>query len=459
IWKNTPLTAAAGNGYTGIFRWLIENGADLNKEGWNTPLTAAVENGHTHIVRLLIENGANFNKRRWSTVLTAAAKNGYTDIVRLLIENGADVNEGGWICKNSPLTAAAENGHTDIVRWLIENGADVSKGGLFVIAIEPLVDRRKFEADARDTKLSLERHVDVQLRGKKVASLPKRPGKKLKTQTEMTSPRDIIEESKCGKDSMTDVELGLNCLHLSPRCEQFKPCIMEELPGDSSIMRHDFKPISKRMDRVTLRDVDNAKQGHWVVVEVAKTHPRGSIIYGIKINEEGSGVLGEPFQLATKDLKDTWEDEEVKAENVQIGSVFKYVQVGDEFVFQGNTKRPRQNVDKILLDLSCAGGSCRDIRDAYSYAEISSERIHQDCASKETLCFISIKCSEIQNETISFVAKLGELLNLKLNCREHFMLHRSPGALQLIDGEEPHLITGDDGSSKPWDYLRGSRSE
>ena len=100
--------------------------------------------------------------------------------------------------------------------------------------------------------------------------MPKRPGKRLKTQTEMPSPRDIVEEGKYGKDSMTDVELGLNCLRISPRCEQFKPCIMEESPGDSSIMHDDFKPINKHMDSVTLTDVGNVKQGHCGVVEKAK---------------------------------------------------------------------------------------------------------------------------------------------------------------------------------------------
>ena len=172
--------------------------------------------------------------------------------------------------------------------------------------------------------------------------MPKKPGKRLKTQTEMTSPRDIVEEGKCGKDSTTDVELGLNCLHFSPKCEQFKPFTMVESPGGSSIMHHDFKPINKHMDRVTLTDVGKAKQGHCVVVEIAKTHPSGDtiVMYGRKINEGGSSV-GETFQLATKDLKDTWENEEMIAENVQIGSVVKYVQAGDEFLFQGSTKRPR----------------------------------------------------------------------------------------------------------------------
>ena len=60
-------------------------------------------------------------------------------------------------------------------------------------------------------------------------------GKKLITQTEMTYPRDIVEEGECGRDSMTDVELGLSRLHFSPGCEQFYPCIMDESPGDSRI--------------------------------------------------------------------------------------------------------------------------------------------------------------------------------------------------------------------------------
>ena len=60
-------------------------------------------------------------------------------------------------------------------------------------------------------------------------------GKKLITQTEMTCPRDIVEEGECGRDSMKDVELGLSRLHLSPGCEQFSPCIMDKSPGDSHI--------------------------------------------------------------------------------------------------------------------------------------------------------------------------------------------------------------------------------
>ena len=70
--------------------------------------------------------------------------------------------------------------------------------------------------------------------------------------------------------------------------------------------------------------------------------------------------MGDAFQLANKDPKGTWEDEEIIAENVQIGSVVKYVQVGDEFLFQGNTKRPRW-VSRLFLHyilLRCGIPSC-----------------------------------------------------------------------------------------------------
>ena len=135
-----------------------------------------------------------------------------------------------------------------------------------------------------------------------------------------------------------------------------------------------------------LTNLGKAKQGHCVVVEIAKTHPSGDmiIIYGREINEEGSG-LGEAFQLTTKDLKDTWENEDMIAENVQIGSVVKYVQVGDEFLFQGNTKRPRW-VSRLFLHyilLRCGIPSCLK---TYNPKEESVKR--SNCSHSEVLIIL-----------------------------------------------------------------------
>jgi ankyrin repeat protein len=41
------LRVAAGNGHLDIVRFLVENGADVNKSYWNdTPLRVAAGNGH-----------------------------------------------------------------------------------------------------------------------------------------------------------------------------------------------------------------------------------------------------------------------------------------------------------------------------------------------------------------------------------------------------------------------------
>lgn len=201
--------------------------------------------------------------------------------------------------------------------------------------------------------------------------------------------------------------------------------------------------------------------------------------------------MDEAFQLATKDLEDTWDDEGVKSESVQIGSVVKYVQVGDGFVFQGNTKRPRQlqDADKVSLDLSpvdgahrgvedsapnyskilaeencqwniseegssvdkrfqlwtndlevsqesilalrCADGLHRGVEDAFPNAHILAEGNYEDCTPKELSRF-----TKVENEAISVFTKLGKPLNLKLNCVENLTLLIPTTALELSHVED-----------------------
>ena len=68
----------------------------------------------------------------------------------------------------------------------------------------------------------------------------------------------------------------------------------------------------------------------------------------------------------------------------------------------------------------------------------------------------------VENDRISVITKLWELLNLKLNCKEDFIPRLSPSTLELslvevnkdvVDGavvemREPLLISGVDGFSK-----------
>ena len=112
--------------------------------------------------------------------------------------------------------------------------------------------------------------------------------------------------------------------------------------------------------------------------------------------------------------------------------------------------------------LSCTDGAHRGIGNAFPNSKLLTEESYQDYTPKETSCFISLKCGVVENDRISVITKLGELLNLKLNCRD-VILPLSPSTLELshvednkdavdsavVEMEEPLLISGVDGLSKP----------
>ena len=108
--------------------------------------------------------------------------------------------------------------------------------------------------------------------------------------------------------------------------------------------------------------------------------------------------------------------------------------------------------------LSCTDGAHRGIGNAFPNSKRLTEESYQDYTPKETSCFISLKCGVVENDRISVITKLGELFNLKLNCREDVILPLSPSTLELshvednkdvVEMEEPLLISGVDGLSKP----------
>ena len=120
-------------------------------------------------------------------------------------------------------------------------------------------------------------------------------------------------------------------------------------------------------------------------------------------------------------------------------------------------------MDKLFLDLSCADGARRGFGDAFLNSKMLDLHNYQSRRPpKETSCFISLKCGVVENDRISVITELGELFNLKLNFRDA-ILPLSPSTLELsheednkdavdsavVEMEEPLLISGVDGLSKP----------
>jgi len=87
----TPLHIAAFFGHIDIVRFLVENGADINKEiesSGQTALYMAVLQNHYQIIRYLIKNGAFVNvtdKITGKTLLHIAAKKGDVQMTGILI--------------------------------------------------------------------------------------------------------------------------------------------------------------------------------------------------------------------------------------------------------------------------------------------------------------------------------------------------------------------------------------
>ena len=120
-------------------------------------------------------------------------------------------------------------------------------------------------------------------------------------------------------------------------------------------------------------------------------------------------------------------------------------------------------MDRIFLDLSCTDDSDRSIGDAFPSSKLLAVDSCQDCTPKEISYFSSLKCDVVENDRISVITKLWELLNLKLNYREDVILSSSPSTLELshvevnkdiVDGavlemREPLLISGVDSLNKP----------
>ncbi|OTA67298.1 ankyrin [Hypoxylon sp. EC38] len=123
----TPLLVAIETGNNDLVKFLIDRGADVNKDAAygirQTPLQAAAKKGRLDIVELLLRNGADINGKpamfSGGTALQCAAMGGNCNIAVLLLEQGASLGtppsmfDGRW-----PLEGAAEYGRLDMIQFL-----------------------------------------------------------------------------------------------------------------------------------------------------------------------------------------------------------------------------------------------------------------------------------------------------------------------------------------------------
>jgi ankyrin repeat protein len=112
-----------------VVQFLVASGADYNTNGINgwTPLQSAAGNGHLAVFEFLIDTGADINRQEsnygW-TPFHSAAVNGHLAVVEFFIKKGADINtkgNNGW----TPLQSASGHGHQALVELINRRGAEV----------------------------------------------------------------------------------------------------------------------------------------------------------------------------------------------------------------------------------------------------------------------------------------------------------------------------------------------
>lgn len=166
----------------------------------------------------------------------------------------------------------------------------------------------------------------------------------------------------------------------------------------------------------------------------SKVEEPTSVVYACKLDEDESIAEGDPIRLCRpNDGLYMWENKFINKENIVVGAILKYRFFGDRFIYSGNTDKKLMNVDKIHLDLEFGVNAYKGVKDARSDAKIGEGK---GCylttkPGSPQIFLISIASGIIRNERLSFTTKSGEVLNLKLNCRENLTTSTKPSRLHL----------------------------
>ena len=118
----TPLARAANKGQLRVAKFLLDNGADVQR---NSPLLQAAGGGHKAMVELLLKHAAPVNATGGNnrTALHRAAERGFLSVTETLLSAKADPNAKDDTDR-TPLTLAVESRFTPVAATLLALGAD-----------------------------------------------------------------------------------------------------------------------------------------------------------------------------------------------------------------------------------------------------------------------------------------------------------------------------------------------
>ncbi len=92
-----------------------------------TPLSLAAANGQTSVFKLLLEAKADVNSKDWFdlTPNQCAARSGQRAATQMLLDTSGTIIDSQDKYRRTPLSWAAANSHDDVVKLLLEAGADI----------------------------------------------------------------------------------------------------------------------------------------------------------------------------------------------------------------------------------------------------------------------------------------------------------------------------------------------
>jgi hypothetical protein len=128
VGDGTPLISAAQQGNLEICRYLLSQGAEVNRKNLQgeTALIVALKNTHPEVAQELVDSGADVNlpDSHGQTPLMLAAALNSTSIVEALLAKHAEINHVILYGSYSPLIAAVTYHRVQNVEVLLRSGAD-----------------------------------------------------------------------------------------------------------------------------------------------------------------------------------------------------------------------------------------------------------------------------------------------------------------------------------------------